>query len=787
MALQSIRELQDVRRSGVLGEIETTAMSATVAMSLERSVTQVALAFKDPIPSNFRSIIDQQRKLADEGLNAAIALAQEAEFLTVKDAYITQTQASLGRVSALRREIDTLLALPRDQREKTRAYELPFEVKSEVVSLKNATQLLRNRVNVSSEVAASLQAVQMGAWEVREFGGRARTYFAIATLNREPIGQREVGLLKLDEIRAQTAWASLRNSTLAVEGITEAIANDIAAADKHYFSDYASVVKNLLATSERAEAGVPVDYSVTFAEFFDLSNAALGTMEVLSQDGGKALKEYWNDREQTAWWMAVGSCGFALITLTVLFGIYRQIRVRVVGLLGATSRILTSLAQGDLDIKIRESRKELLEVKELHKTVMNFRDAMMKAKQAETEAAEQQRELEARQAEKEKEENTRRTVLAEKEKAETEARYAKERRAAEDIAKVVEACAAGDFSGRLALEDKDGVFAEICDGMNRIGETADLGLGAVRQALDRLAEGDLAHRMPEGFDGVFAEIAVAMNNTTDSLSKTLAEISQSSTRLDDASHNIADASADLGRRSERNATRLAKSAEELAQMTTSIGIAAEAAKNAGGAVKSVEEMAASGNQIVAQNIEAMNEIKSSSDEIGKVLKLIDDIAFQTNLLALNAGVEAARAGEQGRGFAVVATEVRELAMRSSKAAQEIADLISTSANHVNHGVDLVNASGESLSGIVTAISDASVKLEEIVSATAETAVGISEISKATSDLDADTKNNTKIFAETEQAVQSLRSVSDDLTQSVSAFQLENGGTADASTELRRTG
>lgn len=772
-ALKSVWELQDVRRAGDLGDIEATAISATVAMSLERSVTQVALAFEDPIPDAFRNIIDEQRRIADEGLQDAVTRAQDVGYLTVKDDYITQTQESLRRVAALRTEIDSLLALGRAERDAKRSYELPFELKTEVVGLKNATQLLRNRVDVSSEVAGALQALQLGAWEVREFGGRARTYFAIATLNEERIGDVDAGQMIIDRDRARSAWEAVRNNTLNVEGISEDMVNDIAAAETLYFTEYASLLTELKAISDGADEGAKVDYGMPFMDFFTFSNAALGSMENLSQDSGAALKAYWAERKRSAWWMAIASIAFAATTLVVLFLIYFQLRVRVGGLLSATSRILSAMAQGDLDIQIRENRKELHEIKELHKTVMTFRDAMLQSRQAEADAARQQKELEIQQAQKEKDEIVRQAAIAEQNKAIAEELSAKERNAAQDIARVVEACAVGDFSGRLSLQDKDGVLAEICDGMNRIGKAADLGLGAVRQALDRLAEGDLSHRMNEEFEGIFSEIAAAMNNTTESLSKTLSDISGYSSLLDAASHDIAGASADLRRRSEKNAASLAQSAQDLAQMTNSVGTAADAAKTAGSAMKSVEKMAASGNEIVVQTVEAMNEIKSSSDEIGKVLKLIDSIAFQTNLLALNAGVEAARAGEQGRGFAVVATEVRALAMRSSTAAQEIADLVNTSASHVNRGVDLVNESGEALSGIVSAVSDASSKLEDIVIATEETATGISGISNATSELDADTKNNSAIFAETETAVQSLRNISIDLTRSVGAFQLQS--------------
>ncbi len=114
----------------------------------------------------------------------------------------------------------------------------------------------------------------------------------------------------------------------------------------------------------------------------------------------------------------------------------------------------------------------------------------------------------------------------------------------------------------------------------------------------------------------------------------------------------------------------------------------------------------------------MTEIEHSSQQINRIIGVIDEIAFQTNLLALNAGVEAARAGDAGRGFAVVAQEVRGLAQRSAEAAKEIKSLISTSRDQVENGVKLVRASGESLHEIVAKVAGMSATVEAIAAAPA---------------------------------------------------------------------
>ncbi len=167
------------------------------------------------------------------------------------------------------------------------------------------------------------------------------------------------------------------------------------------------------------------------------------------------------------------------------------------------------------------------------------------------------------------------------------------------------------------------------------------------------------------------------------------------------------ASNELSQRTERQAANLEETSAALDELTVAVRQTAEGAHEAAQRVTSVSAEANRSDQIVAQAIDAMGGIEHSSEEISKIIGVIDDIAFQTNLLALNAGVEAARAGESGKGFAVVAQEVRELAQRSAAAAKEIKDQISRSSGQVQNGVRLVGEAGEALKRISDQVKAAS--------------------------------------------------------------------------------
>lgn len=342
----------------------------------------------------------------------------------------------------------------------------------------------------------------------------------------------------------------------------------------------------------------------------------------------------------------------------------------------------------------------------------------------------------------------------------------------QELASVVSACAIGDFSERLSLEGKDGVLAEISHGLNQISDGVANSLEEIKCALSHLAEGNMTYRMNADYQGIFAEIALAMTEATSNMARTVASVHHAAESVSASADEISGATSDLAIRSEQNAAMLQRTSGTIEDMSNSIKDAATAARSANQHVEEVLHKASSGSEIASGTIMAMKEIQGSSEDIVKILAVIDDIAFQTNLLALNAGVEAARAGDAGRGFAVVASEVRALAQRSSESGQEIAKLIDASSASISRGVDMVDHTASALTGIASDIQLVSSQMEQIADTFEDNRRNIDDVSKATQELDASTQKNAAMFEETNAAVQLLDGEAKSLMKQMDAFQID---------------
>lgn len=185
-------------------------------------------------------------------------------------------------------------------------------------------------------------------------------------------------------------------------------------------------------------------------------------------------------------------------------------------------------------------------------------------------------------------------------------------------------------------------------------------------------------------------------------------------------------------------------------------------------------------KVVRNAIGAMDRIQHSSSQIGKIIGVIDEIAFQTNLLALNAGVEAARAGEAGKGFAVVAQEVRELAQRSANAAKEIKNLVQVSSAEVGSGVELVNQTGDALLKIELHITSIADGIGEIVESYRQQSTGLQEINTSVNSMDHTTQQNAAMVEEVSAASHDLLSQSRILQTTANRFVLASDGGKSAS-------
>ncbi|MDR1484900.1 MAG: methyl-accepting chemotaxis protein [Planctomycetaceae bacterium] len=257
----------------------------------------------------------------------------------------------------------------------------------------------------------------------------------------------------------------------------------------------------------------------------------------------------------------------------------------------------------------------------------------------------------------------------------------------------------------------------------------------------------------------------------DQVNHALAEIHTGVKEVSQGANGVSSASQTLSAGVQESSSSLE---EIVASMNQISGQTAENAKSASEArdlANNTTQAASEGQGAMKQMNEAMLRITKNSEEIQRVIKVIDDIAFQTNLLALNAAVEAARAGTHGKGFAVVAEEVRNLAARSARAAQETSELISTSGREIEMGGKVAAHTSDVLNEIVDQVKQTAELIGRIAIASNEQAQGVSQVSIGLNRIDAVTQQNTAAAEESASAANQMSSMATKLQDLVGRFKL----------------
>ena len=298
---------------------------------------------------------------------------------------------------------------------------------------------------------------------------------------------------------------------------------------------------------------------------------------------------------------------------------------------------------------------------------------------------------------------------------------------------------------------------------------------SLASALKRLSAGDLAQRLHTPFTAEYEGLRSDFNAALEKLQTAMQEVSIKAEAIRSGAGEISSASDDLSRRTEQQAANLEETAAALDEITATVRKTAEGSAQARSAVQVAQGEAVTSGQVVTRAVEAMGQIEASSQQIGQIIGVIDEIAFQTNLLALNAGVEAARAGDAGRGFAVVASEVRALAQRSAEAAKEIKALINASDGQVKDGVRLVGEAGRALAKIVEQVVSINEIVAEIASSSQEQASGLAQVNSAVNQMDHVTQQNAAMVEEATAAAKGLEHETSDLSRLVGRFQVDAGG------------
>ncbi len=327
--------------------------------------------------------------------------------------------------------------------------------------------------------------------------------------------------------------------------------------------------------------------------------------------------------------------------------------------------------------------------------------------------------------------------------------------------------ARGHLSMRIMLDRKDEI-GQMANAMDLFAEKLQYDLVG---ALEKLAKGDLTFEV-KGTESSNV-IGRALIKTGKDLNGIVAEILVAAEEIASGAGQVADSSNALSQGASEQASSLEQVTSSMTEIASQTKNNADNAAQANDLAEETKKTAERGNSQMQEMVLAMDEISGASQNISKIIKTIDEIAFQTNLLALNAAVEAARAGRHGKGFAVVAEEVRSLAARSAKAARETAELIEGSVEKTRNGSEIAGRTAEALDGMVKSITEVSSLVSEIAASSREQSEGFGQVNSGISHIDQVTQQNTASAEEGASAAEELSSQAQYLKEVMGRFKLKD--------------
>lgn len=319
---------------------------------------------------------------------------------------------------------------------------------------------------------------------------------------------------------------------------------------------------------------------------------------------------------------------------------------------------------------------------------------------------------------------------------------------------------------------------------------------------EAIAGGDMTNKIDASLverGDEIGQLMKSLGGMSENLKGVIGNISQASNQIASASEELSSTAEQMSRGMQQQTSQTSQIASAMEEMSATVLEVAKNSQSASSSANEASSTAQKGGEVVSRTISGMmsiaatveqsaktiGELGKSSDQIGEIVAVIDDIADQTNLLALNAAIEAARAGEQGRGFAVVADEVRKLAERTTKATKEIAQMIKNiqketgtavsameaGTKEVKEGVTLANQAGESLVMIVDAVNKVNDMIRQIATAAEQQSTAAEEISKSIEEIASVTKETSQGSNQTATASHELSRMATELQGTVGQFKI----------------